>query len=107
MKQYELIWVTEMRKANANADPHIVAERAKSPGVMAYLSPTCDTIKEYATPYTLFLSFRESGKADSYHTSIEDAKRVAAEEVTAYYRHIAEQLGYATQDTTQPCTSNT
>ena len=94
MKQYELTWIKEMRKPSGREDPFLAAERAKHPGVMAYISPTCDNAREYTTPYTLFLSFRESGKADTYHTSIEEAKRVAAEEVTAYYRHIAEQLGY-------------
>lgn len=94
MKQYELTWVPEMRKATSMGDPHIAAERAVSPGVMAYISPTSDAQRQYTTPYTLFLSFRTDRTKDTYHTSIEEAKRVAAEEVTAYYRHIAEQLGY-------------
>lgn len=94
MKLYELTWVPEMRKLSGRENPYLAAERAKHPGVMAYISPTCDSAKEYTNPYTLFLSIRDSSKADSYHTSIEEAKRVATEEVTAYYQHIAEQLGY-------------
>ena len=94
MKQYELTWVPEMRKTTSLADPYPAAERSVSPGVMAYISPTCDSTRQYATPYTLFISFRADNRRDTYHYSIEDAKRVATEEVTAFYQHIAEQLGY-------------
>lgn len=94
MKQYELTWVPEMRKSSDTADTYLAAEKATSPGVMAYISPTCDNAREYTTPYTLHLSFRKNNAKATYHTSIEEAKRVATEEVTDYYWHIAEQLGY-------------
>jgi len=58
-----------------------------------------DKPEKYLRPYVLFLSCRADNEKTTYHTTIEEAKQVAAQELSENVHKLCTELGYVLPQT--------